>query len=162
MDYGDVIMIKMASQITSLAIVYSTVYSAKIKENIRAPRHWPLCREFTGTGEFPAQTASNAENVSIWWRHHGCRSLPLIPYVRLIVYVMFSKAGSKLAPSQWATSLQSNTVSHWLGANLESTLCWHVLQRKATGISQSKFLIFVVLLGSLSQHLVQFQRFEFN
>ena len=32
--------------------------------NIKAPRHWPLC------GEFPAQMASNAENVSIWWRHH--------------------------------------------------------------------------------------------
>ena len=25
-----------------------------------------------GTGEFPAQMASNAENASIWWRHHGC------------------------------------------------------------------------------------------
>ena len=25
-----------------------------------------------GTGEFPAQMASNAENVSIWWCHHGC------------------------------------------------------------------------------------------
>ena len=24
-----------------------------------------------GTGELPAQMASNAENVSIWWRHHG-------------------------------------------------------------------------------------------
>ena len=24
------------------------------------------------TGEFPAQMASNAENVSIWWRHHDC------------------------------------------------------------------------------------------
>ena len=24
-----------------------------------------------GTGEFPAQMDSNAENVSIWWRHHG-------------------------------------------------------------------------------------------
>ena len=23
------------------------------------------------TGEFPAQMASSAENVSIWWRHHG-------------------------------------------------------------------------------------------
>ena len=23
------------------------------------------------TGEFPAQMASNVENVSIWWRHHG-------------------------------------------------------------------------------------------
>ena len=26
----------------------------------------------SGTGEFPAQMASNAEYVSIWWRHHGC------------------------------------------------------------------------------------------
>ena len=25
----------------------------------------------SGTGEFPTQMASNAENVSIWWRHHG-------------------------------------------------------------------------------------------
>ena len=24
-----------------------------------------------GTGEFPAQMASDVENVSIWWRHHG-------------------------------------------------------------------------------------------
>ena len=24
------------------------------------------------TGEFPTRRASNAENVSIWWRHHGC------------------------------------------------------------------------------------------
>ena len=23
-----------------------------------------------GSGEFPAQTTCNAENVSIWWRHH--------------------------------------------------------------------------------------------
>ena len=31
-----------------------------------------LCvRNSPGTGEFPAQMASNAENVSIWWRHHG-------------------------------------------------------------------------------------------
>ena len=43
----------------------------QIKENIKAPRHWPLCGEFTGTGEFPAQRASYAENVSIWWCHHG-------------------------------------------------------------------------------------------
>ena len=28
------------------------------------------------TGEFPAQMASNAENVSIWWRHHGYIILP--------------------------------------------------------------------------------------
>ena len=28
-----------------------------------------------GTGEFPAQMASNAENVSIWWRHHDKSAL---------------------------------------------------------------------------------------
>ena len=46
------------------------VSNQRHKEDIKAPRHWPLCGEFTGTGEFPAQRASNAENVSIWWRHH--------------------------------------------------------------------------------------------
>ena len=41
-----------------------------IKENIKAMRHWPLCGNSPVTGEFPAQTASYAENVCIWWRHH--------------------------------------------------------------------------------------------
>ena len=63
-------MTTMASQITSLTIVYSTVIQAQIKENIKAPCYWPLGGEFTVDGEFPAQMASNTENVSIWWRHH--------------------------------------------------------------------------------------------
>ena len=32
-----------------------------------------------GTGEFPAQMASYAENVSIWWRHHELVTLLLEP-----------------------------------------------------------------------------------
>ena len=59
----------MASQITSLTIVYSTVYSGadqrKHQSSASLAFVWgPV------TGEFPAQMASNAENVSIWWRHH--------------------------------------------------------------------------------------------
>ena len=49
--YNDVIMGTMASQITSLTIVYSTVFfffQAQINENIKALRHWPLRGEFTG------------------------------------------------------------------------------------------------------------------
>ena len=43
-----------ASQITSLTIVYSTVYSdADEKKNIKAPRHWPLRGEFTGDRWIP-------------------------------------------------------------------------------------------------------------
>ena len=33
-----------------------------------------------------------------------------------------ARADSRLVPSQWETSLQSNAVSHWLAANLESAL----------------------------------------
>ena len=32
------------------------------------------------------------------------------------------RADSRFVPSQWETSLQSNTISHWLGANLESAM----------------------------------------
>ena len=38
----------MASQIASFTIVYSTVYSDADQRKIKAPRHWPLCGEFTG------------------------------------------------------------------------------------------------------------------
>ena len=43
----------MASQITSLTIVYSTIIRAQIKENNTAVRHWPLCREFTEDRSIP-------------------------------------------------------------------------------------------------------------
>ena len=37
-----------------------------------------------GTGEFPAQMASYAENVSIWWRHHAFSDVVVICYSPLI------------------------------------------------------------------------------
>ena len=33
------------------------------------------------TGEFPSQRASNAGNVSIWWRHHDAHSLGMVSFV---------------------------------------------------------------------------------
>ena len=61
-----------ASQNTSLTIVYATVNSDADKKNTPKLRVIGLCvGSSPGTGEFPAQMASNAENVSIWWRHHG-------------------------------------------------------------------------------------------
>ena len=32
------------------------------------------------TGEFPAQMASNAESVSIWWRHHAIKRLKMLDH----------------------------------------------------------------------------------
>ena len=34
------------------------------------------------TGEFPAQMASNAENVSIWWRHHEIKDPDILKVMK--------------------------------------------------------------------------------
>ena len=67
----------MASQITSLTIVYSTVYAGADKKKTSKLRVTGLCvGNSPVTCIFPAQTASNAENVSIWWRHHVYQHVP--------------------------------------------------------------------------------------
>ena len=68
--YTDVIMTEWCLRTPASLLFTKPFIQAEIKENIKAPRHWPLCGEFTGGRWIPAQRASNAENVSIWWRHH--------------------------------------------------------------------------------------------
>ena len=82
--YIDFIMTTMASHITSQTIVYSTVYSGADKKKHQSSASLALCGEFTGTGEFPAQRASNAENVFIWWHHHGVPTQSGAPLIALV------------------------------------------------------------------------------
>ena len=58
-----------------------------------------LCAGYSPvTGEFLAQMASNAENVSIWWRHHAkchrCHRLTLV------MYWMFTEGAKRICYSQ--------------------------------------------------------------
>ena len=70
MHYSDVLMGAMASQITSLRIFYSTVYSGTDQRTHQSSTSLAFVREILPlTSEFPTQMASNAENVPIWWRH---------------------------------------------------------------------------------------------
>ena len=95
--YGDVIMDAIASLITSLTIVYSTVYSdADQKKNIKAPRHWPLCGNSPGSGEFPPQMACNVENISIWWRPYDKSTL-------VQVMAWCCQATSRYLSQSWST-----------------------------------------------------------
>ena len=56
----------VSSQITSLTIVYSTVYSDANQRKHQSSASLAFVRENSPrAGEFPAQMASNAENVSI-------------------------------------------------------------------------------------------------
>ena len=61
----------MASEITGVSIVFSTIClgADQIKRQSSASLAFAMGIH-QWVGEFPAQRASNAENVSIWWRHH--------------------------------------------------------------------------------------------
>ena len=66
----------MASQITGVSIVYSTVCLGSDKKKTSKLRVTGLCEgNSLVTSEFPAQRASNAENVSIWWRFHVAQNI---------------------------------------------------------------------------------------
>ena len=63
----------MASELPTSPLFTQPFIWAQFIENIKTLRHWPLCGESPVTGEFPAQMASNAENISIWWPHHDTK-----------------------------------------------------------------------------------------
>ena len=59
--YSDVILSTMVSQITSLTTVYSTVYSGADQRKHQSSASLTF---------YAGNSQVNAENVSIWWRHH--------------------------------------------------------------------------------------------
>ena len=69
-NYNDVMMSAMGSQVTSLTFTQLFIQCAKkptSKLHVTG-----LCEGNSPvTGEFPAQRVSNGENVSIWWHHHA-------------------------------------------------------------------------------------------
>ena len=79
-----------------------------------------------GTGEFPAQMASNAENVSIWWRHHvvnpplqlgyGWVLHPISPHIRIFEPCRLKSSAHQLFVQQLvqATMEESIKTSHHL------------------------------------------------
>ena len=62
-------MSAMASQITSLTIIYATVYSGTDQGKHQSSASLAFARAPV-TGEFPAQRKRNMDNISIRIRHH--------------------------------------------------------------------------------------------
>ena len=74
-----------AFQITSLTIVYSTIYSDADQRKHQSSTSLAFGKSPL-TGEFPAQMASNAENVSIWWCHHFATSYDMFDIMASIKF----------------------------------------------------------------------------
>ena len=116
----------------------------QIKENIKAPRHWPFWGEFTG--DFPAQRASNAENVSIWWRHRDKDGYHIYP--KLILNWNFAKSRSSITSVSFqlyncfCNFARSTAVPLWCSvqnfkaiAQLRNKLCADEISRDLERIS---------------------------
>ena len=83
-----------------------------------------LCaRNSTGTGEFPVQMASNAENVSIWWRHHSCIVAIFVSYVVLLCVFPAHELWINHYKLRWSTrQFRVLGQPHWLTRQFEIIL----------------------------------------
>ena len=71
------------------------------------------------TGEFPAQRASNAENLSIWWRHHAMKyALLSLCFIFLQLYCLSSW--------YWTHATYLLTLLTWLNSLTMPLFCWRI------------------------------------
>ena len=68
------------------------------------------------TGEFPTQRASNAENISIWWRHHA-----------ILIYIFVMAVSVINDANAFVTSLKSHEISEYF-----LSLIWYEVLRHPT------------------------------
>ena len=64
-----------------------------------------------GTGEFPAQMASNAENVSIWWRNIG-RGMGVLYDLRIWTKFYISRCRNRFNIVLYSTAIDPTSVSY--------------------------------------------------
>ena len=143
--YDDVIMSTIASQITSLTIVYSTVYSGadQSKHQSSASLTGFCVGNSPGTGEFPAQMASNAENVSIWWRHHAFK---LLSNIRKLSKTSWFSCGRMRGPAGRLTYC----LREWPDGQMNSFLFEIFLFVKLPWIFPGAALIFSGATGNIT------------
>ena len=115
-------MSKMVSQITSLTIVYWTIYSGADQRKhqsyaslafVRGIHRWPV--------NSPTQMASNAENVSISWCHHGIKLIK--PFGFIQIYHLRSPFYGEIL--HWSREVFKLTTPSLLETVMTATLTVH-------------------------------------
>ena len=79
-----------------------------------------------GTGEFPAQMTSNAENVSIWWPHHIYTSSPCLTHSVFVLLMMLQLIAYDVTMTDTCDTLMwiklSNSLRYWFYSRRYSRL----------------------------------------
>ena len=73
--YSDVIMSAMASHITGVSMVYSTICSCADQRKHQIPASRAFVRGIHHGRWIPRTKGSEAKNASIWWRHHDSNTV---------------------------------------------------------------------------------------
>ena len=129
-----------ASQITSLTIVYSTVYSRHRSKKTSKLCVTGLCAGNSPvTGEFPAQRASSAENVSIWWRHHAHNG------ELLAIYCGYFGDNSSILTGSHRNMAHSSNISNVNFRGQHKYVCWSLSQAEEYKHFQSRLRKSMVL-----------------
>ena len=120
-------MSTMASQITSLTILYLTIRSKKISKL----RVTGLCvGNSPVTSEFPGQMASNAEKASIWWGHHAT-----LDYNEIYVDICVRIKNVYSEPAH----IKANSISAiWIWVNSDTKLKLYTLRTTVSEPSRTR------------------------
>ena len=117
--YSDIIMSAMASEITSPApdCLLGRLFRRRLKKTSKLRVTGHCAGNSQVTCEFPAQRASNAENVSIWWRHrakssprNGCQANVQIVVVKSLLPAGMTVYIIPLIYGVWNSHLYHNGV----------------------------------------------------
>ena len=98
------------------------------------------------TGEFPAQMASNAENISIWWRHHVCQQ------------------GDDLAHIWPKISTEVTISAKWIFHNTHQCIRWKLYFNVISGTRSPYFIrhknIDIMLQPNMLHHVIELGAFQ--
>ena len=96
------------------------------------------------TGELPAQKASNAENISIWWRHHVEVGLKM--FNDSYSFVKYS-----IVFQQITHTLKSFIFKFWLVQNIiQTNLCMSQRLGSNRIACEISFILEVVIIGLIN------------
>ena len=110
-----------------------------------------LCAGYSpGTGEFPAQMASNAENVSIWWRRHV---LIYFPVRKCFMFIHISLKFVPKGPTDKKINKILASDQHWnvFVLKQEETISW------TNDDPVHQYIIFLFLFVKINKKLLMWQ-----
>ena len=108
-----------------------------------------------GTGEFPSQMASNAENVSIWWRHHVTKQRQCAMSYRSSDMIHFCY--DHRSYFRWSATIKSFGCGCPVifGCMSESLICMSLVEAKPMWRSNGTNSRLIFVLMGISTYLVE-------